>query len=264
MSSAPSETLTIDASLELALRMADRADELALAGFGGELAIERKADGSPVTSVDREIEAELRDMIATEHPNAGVLGEEFPERPGDSRWVIDPIDGTERYMDADPRFATLIALEHRGTPLVGVVSAPALGVRWWAAPGHGAMVARNGERSAARVSGTDRLENATALFLDGSDFRTRGIPGLDDPATTWDRLVETGLEPVRLVASWEAVRVASGDFDLAFTGGAWWDLAPLKAIVEEAGGIATIHGAGEARGIVVTNHQLGLRARTHL
>ena len=162
--------LDIRALMQDALAMADCADAVALAGFFSHFEVTTKADGTDVTSVDRQIEAELRDMIGHGNTAPGVLGEEYGETTagpeGVGRWVLDPIDGTAAFIDADPRFATLIAFESEGRPLVGVVSAPALGLRWWAGIGHGAFLSRDGAVSAARVSITDDPSAARGLVPD--------------------------------------------------------------------------------------------------
>jgi histidinol-phosphatase len=125
----------VGALVDLALHMANRADEIALAGFGRAHAFEVKADGSPVTRIDREVESMLRDTIEREHPSAGVLGEEYGKERGVGRWVLDPIDGTREFVQGDPRFSVLIAYDLNGVPQLGVMSAPALGLRWWAGRG---------------------------------------------------------------------------------------------------------------------------------
>lgn len=225
----------VTSALRLALRLADQADHLAMAGFRTDHGVDIKADGSPVTRVDREVEASLRDMIETAMPSTAILGEEYGETHGDEgRWIIDPIDGTVQFAAGDPRFSVLIAYEVDDRPLVGVVSAPALGLRWWAAAGGGARLSKRGEVSAARVSTTRRPERAVGMFLGGSDD---GADGISSRAV---RLGGSGIGFVSRAMSWEAVRVSSGEFDLAMTTGAVWDVAPLPIIISEAGGVATL------------------------
>lgn len=239
----------MEPSLDLALRMADVADEMALGGFYGHLSITEKLDGTPVTHVDREVEATLRAMISDEQPGAGILGEEFGVTSGEDRWVIDPIDGTVNFIDGDPRFSVLIALERDREPIVGVVSAPALGLRWWASAGRGAFMSVKGEVSAARVSITRDLAEASSLLL-GGGFRDGAI-GIRE------RLAAATATQVGMGISWEAVRVATGDFDLGLTAGAWWDIAPLPIIVTEAGGAVHLFDAPDGRhGIAVSNRLL--------
>ena len=232
--------LDIRALMQDAMAMADRADALALAGFFSHFEVTTKEDGTDVTSVDRQIELELRDMIGRGGTAAGVLGEEYGETiagpEGVGRWVLDPIDGTAAFIDADPRFATLIAFESEGRPLVGVVSAPALGLRWWAGIGHGAFLSRDGAVSAARVSITDDPSAARGLVPDS----WMNGPGAGEWPRSPDTLAADAMAAIRwsgFDASWQAVRVAGGDYDVSVTAGAWWDVAPLPVIVTEAGGV---------------------------
>ena len=130
--------------LELALRLADAADAVSLPHFRSGLAIETKPDLTPVTEADRAVETELRRILAEERPAEAILGEEQGAvGVGSRRWILDPIDGTRNYARGIPVWATLIALEDGGVTTVGVVSAPALGRRWWAERGSGAVA--NGE-----------------------------------------------------------------------------------------------------------------------
>lgn len=236
MTMATRRGLDLRASLALAIRAAGRADLRARRAFGTAFEIRNKSDGTPVTTVDREIEATVRDLIDEADPGVGVLGEEYPEKPGRDRWVIDPIDGTQQLIDGDPRFAFLMALERRGEPVVGVVSAPVLGIRWWAAEGLGAFCSIDGTISPARVSVTERPTGARGLWAGGAE---RGEPWLD--------LVGSGMIEVPGNASWEAVRVATGEFDLAVTEGCWWDVAPMPIIVREAGGHSARVDTGAGR-----------------
>src|SRR4051812_20681141 len=119
----------VSSDLDLALRLADAADELSLARFRAhDLRIETKPDMTPVTEADQAIERRLRELLAAERPDDAIVGEEEGSS-GDAprRWIIDPIDGTKHYSRGIPIFATLIALEADGEVVLGVASAPALG-----------------------------------------------------------------------------------------------------------------------------------------
>ena len=200
--------------LELALSLADDADAITLARFRArDLRVDTKADLTPVSEADRAAEAALRQRLARERPDEAVLGE---EEGGDdtSGWILDPIDGTRNYTRGIPVWATLIAYADR----VAVVSAPALGRRWWAERGGGAYA--NGER--IRVSAIGRLEDATVLV------RARDVPALAKRA--WH---------VRAFGDfWAHMLVAEGAAELAVDAEnlALWDTAPLGIILEEAGG----------------------------
>ena len=126
----------MDVDLELALRMADAADAITMGRFQAlDLVVETKPDLTPVSEADRAAEEALRAILAAERPDDAVLGEEFGTSTGASarRWIIDPIDGTKNYVRGVPVWATLIGLMVDEDVVVGVVSAPALGRRWWAA-----------------------------------------------------------------------------------------------------------------------------------
>jgi histidinol-phosphatase len=205
----------VSPDLAFALALADDADEIALARFRAlDLRVETKPDLTPVSEADRAVEAALRERLASERPGEPVLGE---EEGGDdvSGWILDPIDGTRNYTRGIPVWATLIAYADR----VAVVSAPALGRRWWAERGHGAF--RDGEPM--RVSAIDRLEDATVVY--GLDRRP--------PARAWEAWHVRGFGDF-----WSHMLVAEGSAEVAVDarGLAVWDSAPMQIVVEEAGG----------------------------
>jgi histidinol-phosphatase len=127
--------------LDLAIMLADAADEISLTRFrSADLLVETKPDRTPVTDADRAVETKLRQIIALNSPGDGVIGEEFDNTLGAERvWIIDPIDGTANYLRGLPIWASLIALRENGIITTSVVSAPALGRRWWAKLGNGAF-----------------------------------------------------------------------------------------------------------------------------
>src|SRR6266540_3607333 len=128
--------------LAFTMELADLADSLSLPRFRAtDLAVETKPDMTPVTEVDRSVEQALRDRIARDRPEDGVVGEEFGLDGSEAaRWIIDPIDGTKNYVRGIPVWGTLIALERNGAITAGVISAPAMSRRrWWAARGEGAF-----------------------------------------------------------------------------------------------------------------------------
>jgi histidinol-phosphatase len=210
----------VSPDLELALRLADAADAISLPRFRTGLAFETKADLSPVTEADRAVEAELRELLARERPGDAILGEEEgTSGDGARRWVIDPIDGTRNYARGIPVWATLVALEESGDVSVGVVSAPALGRRWWAERAGGAFV--NGDRIG--VSAIGSVEEAVLTFS-----YENPIPEL--AARAWHA---RGFGDF-----WAHMLVAEGAADVAVdaVGVSEWDLAAVQVIVEEAGG----------------------------
>jgi histidinol-phosphatase len=215
----------VDADLRFALELADAADAVTLPRFRAvDLHVETKPDLTPVTDADRAAERLLRERIAETRPGEGVLGEEEGDDGGETRWIVDPIDGTKNFTRGIPVWATLIALERGGAIVCGVASAPALGRRWWAARGAGAY--RNGERLA--VSGIASLEDASVSFsrssLLGATERT-----LDVARRAWH------MQPFS--DFWAHLLVAEGALEVAFEHEmSPWDNAALQVIVEEAGG----------------------------
>src|SRR3712207_3658772 len=135
--------------LSLAHVLADTADSIAMARFRSlDLHVESKPDLTPVSDADTAVERALRSTLSRTRPRDGVLGEEYGASeaaagPGTRHWVIDPIDGTKNFIRGVPIWATLVALMDSDEPVVGLVSAPALGRRWWAAVGHGAYAGRH-------------------------------------------------------------------------------------------------------------------------
>ena len=126
------------ADLAFALELAELADSLSLPRFTAtDLRVETKPDLSPVTDADRAVERAIRERIDAERPGETVLGEEEGDDGGAVRWIVDPIDGTRNFSRGLPVWATLIALERDAQVVCGVVSAPALGHRWWARPRRG-------------------------------------------------------------------------------------------------------------------------------
>jgi histidinol-phosphatase len=251
---APASSLGDD--LALALELADVADALALARFRAhDLVVDAKPDLTPVTDADRAIERALREVLGERRPADGVLGEEDGERPAPRlaggtrrRWVVDPIDGTKSYARGIPVWATLVALEHDGVPVVGVVSAPALGARWWAARGLGAF--RDGEP--IRVSAVATLDDAHLSYDSVDAFEREGLGDafLDLARRCWRSRAFGDF--------WSHVLVADGSIDVAVEVGglAVWDVAAPMVVVQEAGGQVTdVHGAVRADGgdVVVTN-----------
>ncbi len=220
--------------LAFVLSLADAADAISMKWFRAkDLPVESKADDTPVSIADREVEETLRRMIATDHSDSGVIGEEFgvheASNSGGTRFVIDPIDGTKNYVRGVPVWATLIALECDGVYEVGVVSAPALGVRWWGVHGVGAW--RNGEP--IHVSDVARVEDAFLSSDSYTAFAQRG-PALGG---AFDTLVSKCGRTRGFGDFWSHMLVAEGAIDIAVEPEVTlWDLAASSVIVEAAGG----------------------------
>jgi histidinol-phosphatase len=215
--------------------------------------VETKPDLTPVTEADRAAEQEIRAVLARARPGDAVLGEEMGDAPPGAprRWIVDPIDGTKGYARGLPVWATLLALECGGELVLGVVSAPALGTRWWARRDGGTF--RNG--ALVRVSDVARIEDAQLSYSDVAYFAAAGIG---------DEFLALARRCWRTRAFgdfWSHVLVADGSVDIAVEVGglALWDVAALVPIVEEAGGRLT-DLAGDVRAdagdVVVTNGHL--------
>jgi histidinol-phosphatase len=230
------------ADLDLARRIADAADAVTLGRFrASDLKIDRKPDRTPVTDADVACEDEVRRLLGAERPDDAVLGEErgggTDLDDGARCWIVDPIDGTKNYSRGVPVFATLLALVSGGEPTVGVVSAPALGRRWWAARGLGAFtsdVARGIDAAPIGVSAVAELADAYVSTTDLEYWR--GIGAQD----RWLALTRETWESRAFGDFFHHVLVAEGLLDAAVEPGASaWDLAAPAVVVREAGGRLT-------------------------
>lgn len=225
--------------LALALELADAADALTLDRFGAlDLRVETKPDLTPVTDADRSAEELLRSLLTAQRPDDAIFGEEFGGTPAFTgrQWVLDPIDGTKNFVRGVPVWSTLIALLVDGTPVVGVVSAPALGRRWWAGEGQGAYTSFGGAARRISVSGVDDLGSASLSF---SDLTT----GWNERRPRFLELTDAVWRVRAYGDFWSYCLVAEGAVDIATEPEANpWDLAPLDILVREAGGSFTNFG----------------------
>lgn len=217
--------------LDLAIRLADAADAVTTARFrASDLRVETKPDRTPVTEADLAAEAAMLEILKAERPDDAILSEEAGESGESSRrWILDPIDGTKQFLRGLPSWATLIALREGDETLVGVVSAPALGRRWWAVKGDGAFT-DSGER--IQVSAVSDLSDAMLMHAELSAWQEVpcGPEGLEALAgRCWQ---SRGYGDF-----WIHCLVAEGAADIAVEPGpSLWDLAAPALIVEEAGG----------------------------
>jgi histidinol-phosphatase len=220
--------VTLEPDLRFAHALADAADAITLPRFRAlDLHVETKPDLTPVSEADRAAEIAIRELVARERSGEGVLGEEIGDdgvegtlREG--RWIVDPIDGTRNYVRGVPVWATLIALERDGRTEVAVVSAPALGRRWWASRGGGAFAA--GEP--CRVSDVATLDDAAV-----STTAARAMP------PGWSELERRAWTPRAFGDFWQHCLVAEGALDVATDSVLeLWDYAAVALLVEEAGG----------------------------
>lgn len=221
--------------LALALELADQADVVTMDRYGAlDLRIDTKPDLTPVTDADRSAETVLRKALEKARPVDLVFGEEFGGTPTFTgrQWVLDPIDGTKNFVRRVPVWCTLIALLDDGVPTVGVVSAPALGRRWWAAAGQGAHTSFGGETRRISVSGVAELGSASLSYSDlvgWGEQRSQFLALLDE---VWR---------VRAYGDfWSYCLLAEGAVDITAEPEVnLWDLAPLDILIREAGGTFT-------------------------
>jgi len=228
---------TLADDLTLGLELADAADAISMARFEAlDLVVTTKPDRTPVTDADQAVERAIRDLLAQRRPADGILGEEFGTAGSTSRqWIIDPIDGTAGFLRGIPIWGTLIALAVDGVPVLGVVSSPALGKRWWAALGGGAWSsdARFPDAAPKRltVSGVATLADASLSYNSIQQW---------DSAGRLDALIALSRQVWRTRAygdMWSYMLLAEGHLDIA---GEFdlqpYDMAALVPIVQEAGG----------------------------
>jgi histidinol-phosphatase len=230
-------TFTPADDLALALALAGEADLISLDRFTAlDLVVTTKPDRTPVTDADQAVERSIRNGILAARPDDSIFGEEYgTEGTGSRQWIIDPIDGTTNFLRGVPIWGTLISLAIDGVPVVGVVSSPALGKRWWAATGHGAWAQAHGEEATRiRVSGIDSLENAALSYnrITGWDDAGRLDSVLALSRSVWRARAIGDMWPYMLLAEGSIDIV--GEFDLKP-----YDMAALIPIVQEAGGTFT-------------------------
>lgn len=226
--------------LGLAHILADTADDIAKSRFrASDLQVSSKPDATPVTDADTAIEQALRGVLARARPRDAVLGEEFAFHAGSAaasrQWVIDPIDGTKNFLRGVPIWATLIALFDNDVPVVGLVSAPALGQRWWASIGAGAYAGKH--QSSARPISVSKVANVADASIAYASLHGWGEIGRLDEFL---RLTHRAWRTRGYGDFYGHVLVAEGAVDVMIEPElALWDLAALIPIITEAGGTFT-------------------------
>ncbi|MBY4128806.1 histidinol-phosphatase [Rhodococcus fascians] len=223
------------ADLSLALSLADEADAITRRRFLAlDLSVDSKPDLTPVSDADLAVESMIRAELGSKRSADALLGEEFGGTATFSgrQWVVDPIDGTKNFVRGVPVWATLIALLDDGVPRVGVVSAPALNRRWWAAHEQGAWTASDGSTPRSiTVSKVDSLASSSMSFSSLSGWSDLGIR---------DKFLELTDAVWRVRAYGDFFSyclVAEGAVDIAVEPEvSLWDLAALDVLVREAGG----------------------------
>ncbi|MFF5445106.1 histidinol-phosphatase [Streptomyces sp. NPDC012888] len=259
-----------DDDLRLALELADAADRTTMERFRAlDLVVETKPDMTPVSEADKAAEAVIRAGIEAARPDDAILGEEYGLKGGGPRrWVVDPIDGTKNYVRGVPVWATLISLMAQsadGTfrPVVGVVSAPALGRRWWASEGGGAYAGGAlGETTPIGVSKVAALEDASFGYSSLSGWEERGrLDGfLDLARKVWRTRAYGDFWPYMMVAEGSLDLCGEPELNL-------WDMAAIAVVVQEAGGrFTSLDGVDGVHGgnAVASNGLLHEPLLTHL
>ena len=232
----------VNDDLAFASSIIDRVDSVTLRRFQAEdFSVETKEDFTPVTDVDREAERIIRAMLGRSRSRDAIYGEEEGGMLLRSarRWIIDPIDGTKNFVRGVPVWGTLLALEEDGEIVVGIVSAPSLGRRWWAAKGVGAFTGRSwvGARQ-LRVSDVRDLADASLSYSSLKGWADRG------QLRAFLRLAQQVWRSRAYGDFWSFMLVAEGAVDLACEPELeLFDMAALVPIVTEAGGSFTsLHG----------------------
>jgi histidinol-phosphatase len=240
----------VNHDLQLALELADAADVVTMRHYRQQdLVVERKADRTEVTAADRGAEDAIVSRILQDRPSHAILGEEHGEQGASGatdRWIIDPVDGTSNFVRGVPIWATLIGLQHNGEGVVGVVSAPAMGLRWWAAAGEGAWRSTApGDHTPVpmQVSKVNDVGDAFLSFSDGhwTDRARR---------SRVDVLLGRVGRQRAFGDFWMHMLVAEGAIDIALEPiVSLWDLAAVQVIVDAAGGVfSTLDGERRADG----------------
>ncbi|MEI8238697.1 MAG: inositol monophosphatase family protein [Actinomycetota bacterium] len=248
--------LDLQTELDFALRIADLADTLTLPHYTNRsFSLDWKANRTEVTEADRDTETAIADMVAAERPHHGLFGEEHGlvgDIDSPWRWIIDPIDGTSNFVRGIPVWATLVALTHvdHGA-VVGVVSAPAMGRRWWAAKDLGAYA--DGRR--CQVSSVTAIDEAQVCVTFSQGWDQLGLT---------PKLVELQQMAYRARGFgdfWQHMLVAEGAVDLAVdtVGVQPYDLAAVMVVVEEAGGTFT-----DRHGERTYEHDTAISSNGHL
>ncbi len=247
--------------LSLALRLADAADAVSLPRSGAaDLEISTKADSTHVSDADLATERAIRALVESERPADGIFGEEYGQSGDAARqWIVDPIDGTAHFLRGMPLWGTLIALAVDGVPQVGVVSMPALGRRWWAAPGLGAWTsdARSSETGPRRlrVSEVEAVGESAACFQSIAQWAGAGrLPALLRLAdAVWRDRAYGDVYSYMMLAEGRLDLVA--EFDVKP-----YDIAAAVPIVREAGGRFTAFDGTET---IADGSALATNGRLH-
>jgi histidinol phosphatase-like enzyme (inositol monophosphatase family) len=227
--------LPSDDLIALAHRLADRAGEVIRPFFRAGVEAEGKPDGSPVTLADRRAEEAMRSLLAEHVPDHGVIGEELGADRPDAQlaWALDPIDGTKAFIAGKPLFTTLIALLHRGRPVLGIVDQPVTGERWIGAAGRPTLFRTAAGARPVHARACPSLANARLSSTGPQYFDAEGLAAFERVARRVALLGWGG-------DGYQYALVASGSLDLVIERGLkLHDWAALVPVIEGAGGLIT-------------------------
>lgn len=232
--SAPAPPLDLALAMDVARRAVQAATAASLAHFHRGVRVEVKPDRTPVTQADRESEAAILRVIRETFPHHAFLGEETGAHAGDAdtRWIVDPLDGTKGFTRGRGFWGALVGLEHHGQVVAGAMALPALGETYWAARGHGAWLEAGGAAPVRlQVSGIAAWEDATlslgephVLFVAPMLERVATLAISAQTARCYGDLAGCALVLKGQAEAWVEAGVKL------------WDLGPLPVLVEEAGG----------------------------
>jgi len=216
--------------LHFANRLADASGDILRGYFNQPVSVESKADASPVTQADREVEQAIRSHIETNFPSHGIVGEEFGNINADSeyQWVIDPIDGTRAFMAGFPTFTTLIALLHNGKPVIGVIDQPILRDRFVGVSGKPSTL--NGKEIKTRATSSQIVIGTTSAPYHFSV----------EEALAFERVRKITTHTVVGGDAYGYAMLASGNLDIFMDACLKpYDFCALILVIEGAGGIIT-------------------------
>jgi histidinol-phosphatase len=227
-------SLDLDLALTTARRAVEAASAAALRHFRSGVRVDLKPDRTPVTAADRESEAAILATIREVFPDHAILGEETGAHAGSAatRWIVDPVDGTRGFTRGEFFWGPLVGLEHEGEVVAGAMALPVLGETYFAARGRGCWLAVSGAAPLPlRVSGISRWEDATLSMGEPSVLLAPPLMGAVAPlATTAARARCYGdLAGLAMLLAGRAEAWIEAGVQI-------WDLAPMKVLVEEAGG----------------------------
>ena len=226
---------SLDARLELANRIARQSADITLKYFlTDRFDVESKPDGSPLTIADRQTEQFLRDQIAAQFPEDGIVGEEFGITIGKNsiRWILDPIDGTKSFIRGVPLFGTMVGIEVDGQAVIGSLYFPGLREGIYACRGRGAWHFQGDQEPVrARVSNRKALSESVLVTSEVEGFAARNA----------DRVYSELARSVYFCRTWGDaygyLLVATGRVEIMIDAIlSVWDAAAVQPIIEEAGG----------------------------